>query len=60
MATTRPDLAAELVGTDPTTVFAQTSRVLLWRCPNHEEPYPATGAKRANGSGCGYCRVFES
>ncbi len=56
MATTRPDLAAELVGTDPTTVFAQTNKVLLWRCPNHDEPYPATGADRARGYGCGYCR----
>jgi len=55
MATTRPDLAAELVGTDPTTVFAQTNKILLWRCPNHAEPYPATGANRAKGSGCGYC-----
>jgi hypothetical protein len=55
MATTRPDLAAELVGTDPTTVFAQTNRVLLWRCPNHDEPYPTTGTNRANGQGCGYC-----
>jgi hypothetical protein len=56
MATTRPDLAAELVGTDPTTVFAQTNRVLLWRCPNHDEPYPSPGAGRAAGQGCGYCR----
>jgi hypothetical protein len=56
MATTRPDLAAELVGTDPTTVFARTKRLLLWRCSNHAEPYPATGAARAEGDGCGYCR----
>jgi hypothetical protein len=56
MATTRPDLAAELVGTDPTTVFARTNCLLLWRCPHHEEPYPATGASRAEGDGCGYCR----
>jgi hypothetical protein len=55
MATTRPDLAAELVGTDPTTVFARTNQILLWRCPNHDEPYPATGASRAAGHGCGYC-----
>ena len=56
MATARPDLAAELVGTDPTTVAAQTNRILLWRCPNHSEPYPAKGSDRARGSGCGYCR----
>src|SRR5947207_3055291 len=55
MATTRPDLAAELVGTDPATVTAKTNRVLLWRCPNHDEPYPAAGDKRAGGKGCGYC-----
>jgi hypothetical protein len=55
MATTRPDLAAELVGTDPATVIAGTPKVLLWRCPNHDEPYPARGANRARGQGCGYC-----
>ncbi len=55
MATTRPDLAADLVGTDPTTVFAQTNRTLLWRCPNHDEPYPSTGSNRARGQGCGFC-----
>ena len=55
MATTRPDLAAELVGADPTTVFAQTNQILLWRCPNHDEPYPATGTNKARGQGCGYC-----
>jgi hypothetical protein len=55
MATIRPDLAAELVGTDPTTVSARTNQVLLWRCPNHHEPYPSTGANRAAGHGCGYC-----
>jgi predicted GIY-YIG superfamily endonuclease len=56
LATTHPDLALELVGTDPTTVSAFTNKVLLWRCPNHEEPYPQMGANRAKGFGCGYCR----
>jgi len=41
MATTRPDLAAELVGTNPAGVIAGTHEILLWRCPNHDEPYPA-------------------
>jgi Probable Zinc-ribbon domain len=59
MATARPDLAAELVGTDPTTVAAQTNKILLWRCPNHDEPYPATGADRVRGYGCGYCRGLQ-
>ena len=55
MATTHPHLAEELVGTDPTTVTAHTHSVLLWHCPNHDEPYPAKGNGRANGHGCGYC-----
>ncbi len=55
MATTRPDLAAELVGTDPTTVIAGTKKILLWRCPNHDEPYPLAGVLRAAGIGCAYC-----
>lgn len=56
LATTRPDLAAQLVGTDPTTVKEFTNKTLLWLCPNHDEPFPQTGANRANGMGCGYCR----
>jgi hypothetical protein len=55
MATTHPHLAAELVGTDPTTVMAGTNAVLLWRCPNHAEPYPSQGTQRVKGVGCGYC-----
>jgi hypothetical protein len=55
MATTRPDLAAELVGTDPTTIIAGTRKILLWRCPNHDEPYPLAGYLQAKGIGCSYC-----
>lgn len=55
MATTHPELASELVGTDPTSIRASTSRRLLWRCPNHEQPFPATGQNRVAGWGCGFC-----
>ncbi len=55
MATTHPSMAAELVGTDPTTVVAGTQKILLWRCPNHPEPYPASGMNRSKERGCGYC-----
>jgi Probable Zinc-ribbon domain len=55
MATTHPSMAAELVGTDPTTVVAGTEKILLWRCPNHDEPYPAMGMNRLKDRGCGYC-----
>jgi hypothetical protein len=55
MATTRPDLVAELVGTDPTTVIAGTAQVLMWRCTNHAEPYRVSGNARVVGDGCGYC-----
>lgn len=55
MATTHPDLAEQLVGIDPTTVMAGTGKTLLWRCPNHDEPYPQTGRRRINGINCGYC-----
>jgi DNA-directed RNA polymerase subunit RPC12/RpoP len=55
MATTHPHLAAEVAGTDPTTVIAGTHRKLSWHCPNHEELYVATGAAKAQGAGCPYC-----
>jgi hypothetical protein len=56
MATTHPHLAADLVGADPTTVRATTTKMLLWRCPNHDEPYPMTGGYRVSGLKCSYCR----
>jgi hypothetical protein len=59
MATTHPDLARDLVGTDPTTVIAGTAQVLMWRCPNHDEPYPASGDVKIRGDGCGYCHGFR-
>jgi len=52
---THPELAAELVDTDPATVSAGSVRSLLWSCPNHPEPFPATPASRARGTTCGYC-----
>jgi uncharacterized OB-fold protein len=55
LATERPDLAAELVGTDPTTVVAGTGAKLRWACPDHGHEYEATGAVRLRGSGCPYC-----
>lgn len=59
LATTHPELAAELIGTDPKTVVAFSHVKVLWRCPNHDEPYQASVANRANGRGCGYCRGFQ-
>ncbi len=55
MATTHPDLAADLAETDPTTVTAGSGQILLWRCPNHEQPYPQPPLNRVRGHGCGYC-----
>jgi hypothetical protein len=55
LATTHPELARELVGTDPTTVFASTMKTLFWACPQHEQPYPSSGSNRVKGQGCGYC-----
>jgi len=59
LATTHPDVAAELVDTDPTTITAGSHKKLLWHCPHHSEPYEASVANRVWGKGCGYCRGFQ-
>jgi hypothetical protein len=55
MATTHPDLAKELVGTDPRTVIAGTNKTLIWQCKNHPHTFPSAGASRLAGNGCGVC-----
>jgi Probable Zinc-ribbon domain len=57
MATTRPDLAAEAVGWDPTTFMAGTSKKLRWRCAAGHE-YLCTGGNRIMGSGCPKCAKY--
>lgn len=52
---THPELAAQLVGTDPGTVYAGSGRIVLWRCPNHTEPFPMSVSGRVKGQMCGYC-----
>jgi hypothetical protein len=56
MATTHPELAKELIGTDPTTVMAGTCTKLQWRCRKCDNEYRATGNNRLSGScGCPEC-----
>ena len=55
MATTHPTLARQVVGVDPTTVFASTAKSYTWRCDNKHE-WIATAVNRAHGKGCPYCR----
>lgn len=55
LATTHPNLAAQLVDTDPTHVTHASMKRLSWRCPVGHE-WQATVANRATkGSGCPYC-----
>lgn len=62
LATTRPDLASELV--DPTQakkVTEYSNDKLEWRCttnPDHG-PYTTTPRQRANGVGCKRCSAFK-
>ncbi len=54
LATTHPELAAEADGWDPRTVFANTDRVLAWKCANQHK-WKASGNNRAQGRGCPVC-----
>ena len=54
MATTHPDLARELVGTDPTTVIAGTNKNLDWKCAKCGHTWTTKGHVRLR-SGCSAC-----
>jgi len=55
MATTRPDMARELLG-DPTKYVAGTHSLLRWRCGVCGYKWPATGAQRSRlKAGCRCC-----
>lgn len=58
LATTHPDHAADLFDEDPTTLTAGSHKKVLWRCPNHAEPFTASVANKVNSRGCTYCRGF--
>ena len=58
IATTRPDLAAQLVDESlATTLKASTNRKVLWRCENgHEwEASPNARSREKTGTGCPVC-----
>ena len=57
MATMRPDLAAEAMDFDPTTVMAGTGKKLRWRCHEGHE-YLCTGGNRTMGTGCPKCAKY--
>lgn len=54
LAVTHPDLAAQAVGWDPTTVTAGTGRKLRWRCEKDHEWFAKVN-NRARGNNCPVC-----
>ncbi len=57
LATLRPDLAAEMVSGDPTTVTVSSGQHFRWRCVEGHE-WQATVATRTRGSGCPTCADY--
>lgn len=55
LASVRPDLAAEMLEPDPTTITVGSQKVATWRCDKHPEPYTTPIVERAKGHGCSYC-----
>ena len=55
LATVRPDLAAQLVDTDPVTVMPNSSTKLRWRCDRGHEWRATPNNRSSNESGCPYC-----
>jgi len=54
LATTRPDLALELVSADPTKLMAGSNKAVEWRCESGHT-WKASPANRNNGTGCPSC-----
>jgi hypothetical protein len=59
LATTHPQLAAEAVGWDPTTVKAGTGKKLKWRCPSGHEWLSAPSTRSGQNTGCPYCSGYK-
>lgn len=55
LGTTHPDLARQLVDTDPATVSRGVSKKLQWRCDAHGHIYTASVAHRREGKSCPFC-----
>jgi hypothetical protein len=55
LATTHPELAAQAVGWDPTTVKPGTNRKLKWQCSNGHEWLAAPSSRTTLGTGCPFC-----
>jgi len=55
LATTHPELAAQAVGWDPSTVVAGSSTPVLWRCERGHEWKAAVHSRTANSTGCPFC-----
>ena len=56
LATTNPELAAQADGWDPTTIFANTSAKLTWRCPEGHV-WESSANNRSQGKSCPVCAV---
>lgn len=54
LATTDPELAAQVVSPDPSTFQASSARQVVWRCSLGHE-WSAVAYSRVNGNGCPYC-----
>ena len=54
LQTTHPELAMELIGSDPTKISAGTKRRLQWKC-KEGHTWSTTGDARKRGSGCPKC-----
>ena len=55
LATTHPELAAQAVGWDPTTVTAGTRKKLQWKCSRGHTWITGITNRTNGGTGCPYC-----
>lgn len=54
LATTDPDLAAQLVEEDPSTIRIGSSKKVLWQCANGHQ-WKTSPNERKRGKGCPFC-----
>jgi hypothetical protein len=57
LATTNPELAAQADGWDPSTVFANTDKIMNWKC-SENHTWKASPNNRSQGKNCPSCAKF--
>lgn len=60
IATTHPELASQLVDTDPTTILSGSNKKFLWKCSEGHTWTAMALSRSKDGRGCPYCSGLKA